>query len=86
MLLLASLPELAIKGATEMENTGACPKGRGLFEEHLRLGERTQRTNTQNRTKGRELGCFSGLSSPPQASTVLWKARGQPKMFLGVRE
>lgn len=51
MLLLASLPELVIKGATEMENTGACPKGQGLLEEHVKLAERTQRTNVQNCAK-----------------------------------
>lgn len=75
LLFLASFPELAIKGVIEMEDTGACPKGQGLSEEHLRLAERT---DVQKHAKDRDLGCFSGSASPLRASTVLCKARSGP--------
>lgn len=67
VLLLPPLPELATRGITEMEGTGARLESQGLLGEHRGLAE----------NKGRELNkglrprmLLSGSASPLQASTV----------------
>lgn len=52
MFLLVCLTELAIKDATETKNSGACSRGQGLLEKHLKMAEKTQGTKVQNYAKG----------------------------------
>lgn len=81
MFLLISLTELAIKDNTEIKNSGACSRGQGLLEKHLKVAEKTKRTKVQNCAKGWDPGCSAGSASPLQTSTVLRKGTGAPWCF-----
>lgn len=43
---------VAMKGIIKVGGIGACLKDQAFSEEHLRLAERTRRTNGQNFAKG----------------------------------